>query len=121
MAPASCKNRSALFYRDSAGRTRTEAQVVLRDSPSMTTIVDPICGCEYVLDPGNKIAHRLVGVHIDTRPLPAVSSARDAEGLQPATVPASAIVAHTEDLGTRTMQGLSRAFKTTTSYPPGHA
>ena len=114
------QNRSALFYRDSAGRTRTEAQVVLRDSPWMTTIMDPICGCEYVLDPGNKIAHRLVGVHIDTRPMPSPSAARGSEELQPATVPPNAIVAHTEDLGTRTMQGLSaRGTKTTISYPPG--
>ncbi len=100
--------------------------MVLRDSPihDIDHRRDPatgyICGCEYVLDPGNKIAHRLVGVHIDTRPLPSTSVARDSEGLQPATLPASAIVAHTEDLGTRTMQGLSaRGAKTTTSYPPG--
>jgi hypothetical protein len=115
------QNRSALFYRDSAGRNRTEAQVVLRDSPYMTTIMDPICGCEYVLDPGNKIAHRLVGVHIGTTPVPqSGSQARGSEGLQTATVPANAVVAHTEDLGTRTMQGLSaRGTKTTISYPPG--
>ena len=114
------QNRSALFYRDSAGRNRTEAQVALRDSPYMTTIMDPICGCEYVLDPGNKIAHRLAGVHVETRPVPSGSTARDSEELQPATVPANAIVAHTEDLGTRTIQGLSaRGTKTTTSWPPG--
>jgi hypothetical protein len=120
------QNRSALFYRDAAGRNRTEAQVAFRDSPYMTTIMDPILGCEYVLDPGNKIAHRLVGVHIGTMPVPqSGSQSRDSEELQPATVPPNAIAVHTiavhtEDLGTRTMQGLSaRGTKTTTSWPPG--
>lgn len=114
------QNRSAQFYRDSAGRNRTEAQVAYRDSPYMTTIMDPICGCEYVLDPGNKIAHRLTGVHVATRPVPTDSAARDSEELQPATLPASAIVVHTEDLGTRTMQGLdTRGTKTTIIWPPG--
>lgn len=114
------QNRSALFYRDSAGRNRTEAQVALRDSPYMTTIMDPVIGCEYVLDPGNKIAHRLIGVHIGTMPVPSRPESRDSEELQPASVPASAISAHTEDLGTRTIQGLSaRGTKTTTTWPPG--
>jgi len=115
------QNRTALFYRDSAGRNRTEQQAVLRESPVIATIMDPILGCEYVLDPGNKIAHRLVGVQIGTMPVPQADSGRpEPEDLAPAAAAPSSIAVHTEDLGTRTMQGLAvHGTKTTTTWPPG--
>jgi hypothetical protein len=115
------QNRTANFYRDQAGRNRTEQQAAFRDSPYITTIMDPILGCEYVLDPGNKIAHRLIGVHIDTMPVPqSGNGSRIAENLPPAAVESNSIDVHTQDLGSRTMQGLSvRGTKTTTTWPPG--
>ena len=113
------QNQTALFYRDSAGRNHTEQQVAFRDSPYMVTIMDPILGCEYVLDPGNKIAHKLAGVVIRTVPVPAGKS--QAMRIEAGTVTsADKVVTRTEDLGTRTILGMTAyGRKTTTTYPPG--
>jgi hypothetical protein len=60
--------RPDLEWRDSAGRTRIERYFLIsRPVPgttlqwhSLTTIVDPVAGVQYVLDTENKIAHRQV-------------------------------------------------------------
>jgi hypothetical protein len=60
--------RPDLEWRDSAGRTRIERYFLMsRPVPgttlqwhSLTTIVDPVAGVQYVLDIANKIAHRQV-------------------------------------------------------------
>jgi hypothetical protein len=121
------QNQTALFYRDGAGRNRTEKQVALRDSPYMVTIMDPTLGCEYVLDPGNRIAHRLVGPKIRTQPLEAVQAMRRQveNEVGPLALAGTAssqdgITTRREDLGSRTIQGLTaNGSRVTTTYPPG--
>lgn len=50
-------------YRDSAGRTRTErpffmGRLAQPDSPILVEIIDPVEGCQYILDTFNQVAHR---------------------------------------------------------------
>jgi hypothetical protein len=54
------------FYRDSAGRTRTERHVVspaptmkLVETPIVPEIFDPVAGYIYYLDIANRVAHRV--------------------------------------------------------------
>ncbi len=117
------QNQTALFYRDTAGRNRTERQLAFRDSPYIVTIMDPVLGCEYVLDPGNKIAHRLAGVVIRTTPArtPAQQNAMrdDAPSPQSGKSPFG-VTTLFESLGNKTLQGLSAEGKrTTVTFPPG--
>jgi hypothetical protein len=55
----------ATVCRDSEGRTRREATLNLMQmgqqssAPKLITIVDPVAGARYILDPGKKIAHRM--------------------------------------------------------------
>lgn len=52
--------------RDSEGRTRREAGLNLLGAgpqtaaPKLITIVDPVAGARYMLDPDNKVAHKMV-------------------------------------------------------------
>jgi hypothetical protein len=56
---------SGYFYRDSAGRTRTEQRfpqsMIMKPSeaPVVPEIFDPVAGCIYYLDQAKKIAHRV--------------------------------------------------------------
>jgi hypothetical protein len=114
------ENRTVVFYRDSAGRNRTERPVSIPGSPVVITIMDPTVGCEYVLDPGNMTAHKLLGVEVRTRPASEVE-AMEQTGEQlssGAGNPAGDTTARTrtENLGTQTMQGmLVRGSRTTTT------
>jgi hypothetical protein len=117
------QDQTVLFYRDTAGRNRTERQVAYRDTPYIVTIMDPILGCEYVLDPGNKVAHRLGGVQIHTTaaPTPAQQSERrDNDVLPRTTTSRSGVTTLVESLGTKTLLGLSaEGRRTTVTFPPG--
>jgi hypothetical protein len=57
------KMRSQLVYRDSQGRTRTERPVMMGPNADpdlrIVEIHDPIAGYSYVLDPANRIVHRV--------------------------------------------------------------
>ena len=56
---------SSLLCRDSEGRTRREASLNLlgaapeTSAPKLITIVDPVAGVRYMLDSGNKTAHKM--------------------------------------------------------------
>jgi len=56
---------SSTLCRDSEGRTRREAGLNLlgagpeKPASKLVTIVDPVAGVRYMLDPENKIAHRM--------------------------------------------------------------
>jgi hypothetical protein len=117
------QNQTVLFYRDTAGRNRTERQVAYRDSPYIVTIMDPLLGCEYVLDPGNKIAHRLAGVLIRTTPARTpnqLNAMQDNVTLPHTTASLSGVTTLIESLGNKTLQNLSAdGRRTTVTFPPG--
>ena len=51
-------------WRDSQGRVRTERGMMggnpdREGSPKFAEITDPVAGCTYVLDDGNRVAHRV--------------------------------------------------------------
>ena len=56
---------SSLLCRDSEGRTRREAGLNLMggapqtSAPKLVTIVDPVAGVRYLLDPSSKTAHKM--------------------------------------------------------------
>lgn len=56
---------SSILCRDSEGRTRREASLNLMgaaaqaSTPKLITIVDPVAGVRYMLDPTNKVAHKM--------------------------------------------------------------
>jgi hypothetical protein len=58
-------SESSLFCRDSEGRTRREAGLNLMgaapqaSTPKLITIVDPVAGVRYLLDAGDKTAHKM--------------------------------------------------------------
>lgn len=117
------ENRTALFYRDSSGRNRTERPVSIPGSPVMVTIMDPALGCEYVLSPGDKTAYKLTGVHVRTEPLGDYqASAASLETATESNLPAvpGGAQTRTEDLGNQTMQGLQvHGVRTSTIWPAG--
>lgn len=51
------------IYRDSQGRTRIERPLIVlqnrQDWPLVTEITDPVAGVRYIVDPQNKVAHRV--------------------------------------------------------------
>ena len=67
---------SSTSCRDSEGRTRREAGLNLlaagpqTSAPKLITIVDPVAGVRYMLDPDNKVAHKTA------LPVPGSASAR---------------------------------------------
>jgi hypothetical protein len=56
---------SSSFCRDRAGRTRSATTLNLlaanleASSPRLVTIIDPVIGTRYMLDPENKVAHKM--------------------------------------------------------------
>ncbi len=116
------ENRTVVFYRDSAGRNRTERPVSVPGSPILITIMDPTLGSEYLLDPGNKTAHKLIGVQVRT--MPSAEAARmnveEQSAVSPLPAASQSIHTQTENLGTKTMQGLEvHGTRTTTTWPAG--
>ena len=59
------KNSQETIYRDSQGRTRTERPVMVGPGPQLSSvpvivvIQDPVAHVGYMLDPQNKVAHRV--------------------------------------------------------------
>ncbi|MFZ0639828.1 MAG: hypothetical protein WA020_00535 [Candidatus Acidiferrales bacterium] len=125
------KTTTTSFYRDSAGRTRTERPlpggfVPSQSAPSLRLIEirDPVAGVQYVLDAEHHVAYRLPFSVLT----PQESSSEEAStALSPQVKSASAAPddpdrpQHTsESLGTEVMEGVSvQGHRTTTVYPTG--
>lgn len=114
---------SNFFYRDSAGRVRTERHAIRPveivnwvESPVVPEICDPIAGFLYYLDPVNRIAHRML--------LPR-ESIRFAPALRRETYPASSTkeadaIRASEPLGTKMIDGIEvQGRRMTTTYAAG--
>lgn len=114
-----------MIYRDALGRTRTERQplgpTILQyagpaasaTQPVVAEINDPVAGYHYVLDPVNRVAHRVRVVARNTPLLvpPAAPSTH--------TLP-NGVTTTSEPLGTETMFGITvTGIRNTTTYPPG--
>ena len=105
---------TARFYRDSAGRIRREQTIMglgalnpSDESPMVVTIVDPVAGVIYALNPGSRSAHRIA---IDKRalagepPPPPPPPAGGAIG--PGAPPPPPPPPNEEALGSRQIEGL---------------
>lgn len=119
------------FYRDSAGRTRTEQRLPppptaeYKESPAVPEIFDPVAGCIYYLDVAKKIAHRvtlpqplkaLTPPQGLVFPMNAPVMAFAPQGQAPAPAPEKT----GEQLGIREIEGIEvRGTRTTTVYPIG--
>ncbi len=134
------KPRTTLIFRDSQGRTRTEAQRFYDangDGPIIIQIQDPVTGVQYTLDQQNHVAHRIAL----TRPGGGTGSAgavasgisfapppppRPPQISRPAAVsdgsgtPVNRIQRVVEPLGTQSMEGVSVVGRRdTTTIPVG--
>jgi hypothetical protein len=124
----------AKFYRDSAGRIRREQTIMglaalnpLAGSKAVITIVDPVAGVTYTLDPAT---HKALRTPIDKRllagpppppppPPPAPAGGIRAQGAPPPPPPAPR-QPNEEELGTRQIAGLTATGrKTTLTIPAG--
>ena len=95
-------------YRDSMGRTR-----------SNVSIVDPVAGYSYILDTPAHIARRR---SITVKSKPASEATAPAGSGSRMTKLASGVIALTEPLGTKTIDGIvTFGTRTTLTYPPGTA
>jgi hypothetical protein len=113
---------SPMMYRDSMGRTRTDA-MTMPPRPGTTTpqinrlaeIDDPVAGYRYILDDYHKVAHRIVPCKRSppaarVQPVPASNPG-------PARMGGNS---ETEDLGTQTMFGVTvTGVRNTITFPPG--
>jgi hypothetical protein len=108
---------TARFYRDSAGRIRREQTIMglatlnpSDESPTVVTIVDPVAGVIYTLNPGSRTAYRIA---IDRRalveplppppPPPAPAGGVTRPGAPPPPPPPPS----EESLGSRQIDGLT--------------
>jgi hypothetical protein len=102
-------NGSAIIgtnYRDSMGRTRSNVM-----------LVDPVAGYSYVLDTAAHTAHRRA-IAVQSKPA-SEATAPAATGPQTKKLPSS-VIALTEWLGTKTIDGVvTFGIRTTLTYPPG--
>jgi len=119
---------TARFYRDSAGRIRREQTIMglgslnpSDESPMVVTIVDPVAGVIYTLNPGSRTAHRIA---IDKRalvepPPPPPPPPAPAGGVTDPGAPPPPPPAPTEEaLGTRQIDGLTATGRRTTRTIP---
>ncbi|MDM7997150.1 MAG: hypothetical protein QUT30_15875 [Acidobacteriota bacterium] len=122
---------SGYFYRDSAGRTRTEQRfppsMILKRAaaPVVPEIFDPVAGCIYYLDQANKVAHRVElpkPIKALTPPQglifpvvsPVMMNAASGGGAEKAPE------RNTERLGTQVMDGITiQGTRTTTTFAAG--
>ncbi len=100
-------------FRDSAGRTREEHSGQGFGSMTITEIVDPVAGVDWVLDPANQVAHRMV-LHLESR-----SGIRDPYPCAPAGSPttqtmANGNVATSQELGPQMLEGIQACGHRTT-------
>jgi hypothetical protein len=119
---------SNFIYRDSAGRTRNERSLSPSingkplDVPMIPQIFDPIAGYCYCLDMVNRVAHRVIlpkpikTINPGERLVfPMSTSFRPGENFNPRD-----LIQTREDLGTKTIEGISaKGSRTTTTYPAG--
>ncbi len=113
------------FYRDSAGRVRTERPVFTSRASGgsnlkVIEIPDPVAGFQYVLDPQNHIAYRFPSAASAPSPVPSpqVKSA----SVTPPSTPNDTRQSQTttESLGTEVIEGLSvEGRRMTTVVPVG--
>ncbi len=122
---------SGYFYRDSAGRTRTEQRLpqspILKqaETPIVPEIFDPVAGCIYYLDVANRVAHRVeLQQPIKTLtppqglvfPMAGPAMMFPGSGKSPGPAPERT----SESLGTQMIEGIQvRGTRTTTVYPVG--
>src|SRR5579864_2938827 len=115
---------TARLYRDSEGRTRREQTLLglgdlspSGEAPTSITIVDPVAGVSYVLEPNSRKARRLPNVsnvYVGARrlqpppppPAPGAGSVVVAGKLTPPPPPPPPPVPTGESLGTAKMEGL---------------
>jgi hypothetical protein len=105
----------ARVYRDSAGRVRREQAVGSQETPKsgqpadlVVTIVDPVAGVIYSLNPATRTAHRL-----------AINDVTSAMAMIP-SLPASPAGGTVEALGTKQIDGLAvTGQRTLTTLPAG--
>jgi hypothetical protein len=136
------RTTTARLYRDSEGRTRREQTLLGLDAlnpsgeaPTSITIVDPVAGVSYVLEPGARKARRLPYVYKNAgeqrlrRLLPSTQPVSPPPPPPPPPPPGAGVVsvgklatslpqlAHssTESLGTAKMEGLDVAGQRTTA------
>jgi hypothetical protein len=123
---------TARFYRDSAGRIRREQTIVglaavdpANESPMVVTIVDPVAGFTYALDPNLRTAHR---VAIDKRalagepppPPPPPPAPVPGRIMGPGAPPPPPPAPTAQSLGTRQIEGLTATGRRTSrSIPSG--
>jgi hypothetical protein len=122
---------SSFFYRDSAGRTRTEQRIPplptgkQSETPIVPEIFDPVAGCIYYLDIADRVVHRVeLPKPIKTLtppqglvfPMSAPVMMSNAPGQRPST-PAET---SSESLGTQIIDGIQvQGRRTTTTYAIG--
>jgi hypothetical protein len=119
------------FYRDSAGRTRTEhsftppAGVVMAAVPSFIQIADPVAGYRYMLNSQNQTARRsafaptLQRPNVTAVPKPAPPAVLPVNAAGPAAARPHPEMSH-ESLGTQTIEGvLAEGTRTTMTFPEG--
>ncbi|MDM7997151.1 MAG: hypothetical protein QUT30_15880 [Acidobacteriota bacterium] len=114
---------SAIKYRDTAGRIRTERRAFLPmglqngiNPPVVPEIVDPVAGFIYYLDTVNRVAHRMLlspeSFRIITKPTYIA--------FQKSTTKEKDLVRSTQPLGTDIINGIeAQGGRITTTYPAG--
>jgi hypothetical protein len=121
---------TARFYRDSAGRIRREQTVVGLEALNpasqpvkVVTIIDPVAGVIYSLNPGDHRAYRLPIPRpaSEGQPPPPPAAPPAPAGLTPGgppPPPPAPVRGQEESLGTRQIEGLTATGKRTTSTIP---
>ena len=126
-------NDQPMTYRDSMGRTRTDAAMSQAPMIAPTAgnvkprivrlpeISDPVAGFRYVLDDTNRIAHRTTinARQNQTQPRGALAARSPVAQATP-RAPANGVTSTSENLGTQSMFGITvTGERSTTTYPPG--
>jgi hypothetical protein len=120
------------FYRDSAGRTRTEhsftppAGAAMAAGPSFIQIADPVAGYRYMLNSQNQTARRSAFAPTFQRPNQVGPAKAALPVVLPANVARMAATARPhpettrESLGTQTIEGvMAEGTRTTMTFPEG--
>jgi hypothetical protein len=106
-------------YRDSAGRTRTDAPAPPNQiNTHFAVINDPLAGFQYSLDLENKLARRFGSAAVAMRTVPETiqPSRADVKWYTPANM--ANITTHSESLGTELVEGLTaEGTRVTTNHP----
>jgi hypothetical protein len=136
------RKSSSTVARDNEGRTRREHGLaavgpMLAGGPEIRTVFinDPVAGVRWVLEPGDKVARKMTGLGpgapregvvkfagpdgVDVRG-DRIIIRRPGQGRTPGTFTKALPKPETEDLGTKTIEGLeARGTRTTVTIPAG--